>query len=298
MDARTLAVILNGEVVGPDRVLAPGPGHSARDRSMSVVVDPTAPDGFLVHSFAGDDWRMCRDHIRNAAGLDSLRLTSRRSVTPSRTRVRGVTASTTTAHALAVWNRASDPHGTTLTQKYLAGRKLTLPPGDTVIRQVVEIEKPGAIMVALMRDVLTDEAVAVHRTYISEAGHKTHRKFVGPSRGAAIKLVPASDTLTVAEGLETALAAFAAGMRSVWALGSSGAIGALSILASVTTLVILAENDSGASRRAVSACSQTWWASGRRVFVITPTKSKDFADVWACAGAGWRDHVNIERVRQ
>jgi hypothetical protein len=49
LDVRSIAAALDGEVVGPDRVLAPGPGHSPRDRSMSVVVDPTALDGFLVH---------------------------------------------------------------------------------------------------------------------------------------------------------------------------------------------------------------------------------------------------------
>ena len=297
MDARSLAAALNGEVVGPDRVLAPGPGHSPQDRSLSIRLDPAAPDGFLAHSFAGDDWRACRDHIRAAIGLGSVHDNSRRKLArPQRARVTGVTASTTTASALAVWNRATDPHGTTLTQKYLAGRKLTLPPGDAVIRQVVELGKPGAIMVALMRDVLTDEAVAVHRTYISEAGHKTHRKFLGPSRRAAIKLAPVSDTLTVAEGLETALAAFAAGMNSVWAMGSSGAIGALPMLSGVINLVVLAENDGGPSRKAVSACIDGWCnATGKRVFVVTPTVGKDFADVWTRAGAGWRDHVLIQK---
>jgi putative DNA primase/helicase len=300
LDVRSIAAALDGEVVGPDRVLAPGPGHSPRDRSMSVVVDPTAPDGFLVHSFAGDDWRVCRDHIRNAVGLDAVRLTSRRSFTrPPRTRVTGVTASTTTAHALAVWNRASDPHGTTLTQKYLAGRKLTLPPGDSVIRQVIELGKPGAIMVAMMRNMVTDEPVALHRTFITERATKTHRKFLGPSRGAAVKLAAASDTLVVGEGLETAMAASCAGMNAaLWAMGSSVGLAGLPVLPWVTKLVILAENDGGASRKAVSACHHTWSSAvGKRLFVVTPIADKDFADVWARAGADWRDHVTVERVR-
>jgi hypothetical protein len=37
MDARTLAIALKGEVVGHDRVPAPGPLHSPRDRSQSVI---------------------------------------------------------------------------------------------------------------------------------------------------------------------------------------------------------------------------------------------------------------------
>jgi hypothetical protein len=296
LDARSLAAALNGEVVGPDRVLAPGPGHSLKDRSLSVRVDAQAPDGFLAHSFAGDDWRACRDHIRAAIGLGSVGDNSRRKLArPQRARVTAVTASTTTASALALWNRANDAHGT-IVEKYLAGRKLALPANDSVIRHIAEIENRAAIMVALMRDVMTDEPRAVHRTYLTEAAIKTHRKFLGPSRGTAIKLAPISETLTVAEGLETAFAAFAAGMNSVWAMGSSGAIGALPVLPGVINLVVLAENDGGASRKAVSACTNGWCnATGKRVFVVTPTVGKDFADIWTRAGPGWRDHVLIQK---
>jgi hypothetical protein len=36
-------------------VLAAGPAHSGEDRSLSVKLDNTAPDGFVVYSHAGDD---------------------------------------------------------------------------------------------------------------------------------------------------------------------------------------------------------------------------------------------------
>jgi putative DNA primase/helicase len=64
-----LANLLGGEVAG-DEVHAPGPGHSFHDRSMSVKLDPDAPDGFIVHSFAGDDPIKCRDYIRQKIGVD------------------------------------------------------------------------------------------------------------------------------------------------------------------------------------------------------------------------------------
>jgi RecA-family ATPase len=53
--------------------LAPGPGHSAIDRSLSVKLDSNAPDGFVVHSFAGDDPLVCRDHVREKAGLEPFK---------------------------------------------------------------------------------------------------------------------------------------------------------------------------------------------------------------------------------
>ena len=69
---QTLAKALGGEV-NRSQVLAPGPGHSAIDRSLSVKLDANAPDGFLVHSFAGDDPIVCRDHVRDKAGLEPFK---------------------------------------------------------------------------------------------------------------------------------------------------------------------------------------------------------------------------------
>lgn len=54
-------------------VLAPGPGHSAADRSLSIKLDANAPEGFLVHSFAGDDPIQCRDYVREKAGLPAFK---------------------------------------------------------------------------------------------------------------------------------------------------------------------------------------------------------------------------------
>jgi putative DNA primase/helicase len=75
IDPRILARQLGGEVRG-QQVMAPGPGHSAQDRSLSVKVDPAAPDGFIVNSFADDDPITCRDHVREKAGLGSFKTKS------------------------------------------------------------------------------------------------------------------------------------------------------------------------------------------------------------------------------
>jgi hypothetical protein len=65
---RSLARALGGDVRG-NSVSAPGPGHSAKDRSLSVTPSSAAPDGFIVHSFAGDDFPKCRDHVKARLGL-------------------------------------------------------------------------------------------------------------------------------------------------------------------------------------------------------------------------------------
>ena len=65
---KKIAELLSGDVRG-DEVHAPGPGHSARDRSMSVRPDKGAFEGFLVHSFAGDNPNEIRDYVRKKLGL-------------------------------------------------------------------------------------------------------------------------------------------------------------------------------------------------------------------------------------
>jgi hypothetical protein len=64
-----LAKALGGEVRG-NQVLAPGPGHSPADRSLSILVDDRAPGGFIVNAFSPrDDAIECRDYVREKAGL-------------------------------------------------------------------------------------------------------------------------------------------------------------------------------------------------------------------------------------
>jgi hypothetical protein len=72
VDLQRLARALDGEVSG-GQVLAPGPGHSQKDRSLSVKLSADAPDGFIVNSFAGDDPIVCKDYVRNKAGLESFK---------------------------------------------------------------------------------------------------------------------------------------------------------------------------------------------------------------------------------
>jgi putative DNA primase/helicase len=58
---------LGGEVSG-DQIMCPGPGHSPQDRSLSVKLDDKGDD-IVVHSFAGDDINICKDHVRAELGL-------------------------------------------------------------------------------------------------------------------------------------------------------------------------------------------------------------------------------------
>jgi 5S rRNA maturation endonuclease (ribonuclease M5) len=67
-DARTIARLMGG-VVNGDCALVPGPGHSPKDHSLSIKPDSAAPDGFIVHSFANDDFLECRDYVKAKLGI-------------------------------------------------------------------------------------------------------------------------------------------------------------------------------------------------------------------------------------
>ena len=74
-DPTQLAKALGGEFRN-GQILAPGPGHSATDRSLSIQIDANAPHGFVVHSFAQRrSNQMPRLHLRarRLAGMETKR---------------------------------------------------------------------------------------------------------------------------------------------------------------------------------------------------------------------------------
>jgi hypothetical protein len=67
-ELKSWARALGGEVSGV-MMLCPGPGHSRKDRSLSVKMS-AMNGGFVVHSFAGDDPIVCRDYVRSKLGME------------------------------------------------------------------------------------------------------------------------------------------------------------------------------------------------------------------------------------
>jgi hypothetical protein len=190
------------------------------------------------------------------------------------------------AVAMRLWRASRDPRGT-IVERYLATRGLSLPDdiGGDVIRFHPALRYQGALvggLVALFRDIRTNEPVAIHRVFLDAAGQKLERMMLGPVGTAAIKLDADEDVtlgLHVGEGIETCLAARLAGFRPVWALGSAGAIGKFPILRGIETVSILGEVDAGANRRAALACARRWTRAGREVLVVDPLVGGDMNDV-------------------
>lgn len=292
---REFARALGGDVVGA-QVLAPGPGHSNRDRSLSVRLSLGAPDGFVVHSHCGDDWRDCRDHVLERLGV-APEGRQRPGASTSRAPPRHIQSTAagdddTAAkkrRAAALWHEAVGPGGTVV-EHYLASRRLDLTedlPADVRFHPQCpwKDEQTGRVlyvpaMLAAMRNIVKDEIMAVHRTVLTPEGKKVGRRMLGVAAGAAIKLDSddsVTQGLTVGEGIETCLAARQVGLRPVWAMGSVGAIAGFPVLDGIECLTLLRENDE-ASRRACEQCASRWHAAGREMIFVTSKVGSDIND--------------------
>ena len=299
-----IARALRGEISGR-QVLAPGPNHSADDRSLSIKLSSSSPDGFVVHSHAGDDWRNCRDHVANALGLPTDRWRENREPDPAEVaRRREAQRQAEERHqadlrrkqrqALAMWDGATHPRGT-IVEAYLRSRALILP--DEIAGEVLRFhprcpwgDSTAPAMVAPFRCIRTGRILGVHRTALTAEGCKVGRKMFGTAAGCAIML-DGEDVITtglaVGEGIESSLSARQLGISPVWALGSTSNIAAFPVLAGVQSLTLLEERDGGASNRACTECGTRWHRAGRAVDVVLPRIGKDLNDQIQEGATAW-----------
>jgi len=307
MDLRTIAAALGGVVSGR-QVLAPGPGHSPKDRSLAVSVSNDAPDGFVVYSHAGDDWRTCREYVRSRLGLPPWEpgdeRHQQRTIPPAyidkwdfgtvdaQAESKGRTEDDLIRikWAQAIWNESRDPRRTPAEDYLRRGRKLDLP--DDITSTALRFhpacpwrnEDTGRTdripcLIAAFRSIDDDIITAVHRIRVDqpERWPKTDRRMLGIVHRAAVKLGPATSTLTIGEGVETCMAASQLGLGPAWALGSVGGISFFPIIAGVKKLTILGEAGD-ASARALQICGRRWRRAGKRVFASHSNIGSDHND--------------------
>jgi putative DNA primase/helicase len=278
---RAAARRLGGEVSGR-AILCPGPGHSAQDRSLSVWLGPSLPNGFAVKSHCGDDFRDCRDLVAEKLGLPAFERGRQQAERPTAARAmrrKGREAPSTTLPSMMFWNGALDPRGTPAQRYFERDRKLELP--AELCGEVFRWHPDAGAIFALFRSIESNTPQAISRIFLDADGHKIDRRFLGPVQGAAIILDPwdeVSTGLHIAEGVETGMAARQLGLRPVWSLGSAPLIAAFPVLGGVECLTLLAESDA-ASGRACAECADRWRSAGREVIIKPPPAPfKDWND--------------------
>jgi hypothetical protein len=269
LSIKSIAAALGGDAYSGNRVLCPGPGHSRHDRSLSVMFN--ADGTFVAKSFAGDDWKDCRDHVKARLGLSDDKPAP--VIEPSVDVSSLVDVERRIERARCIW-LDSVPIGGTLAEIYLTSRGLAYD-GDALA-----FYAPARAMVALMTDATTGEPCGVHRTFLDANGAKLDKKMLGRARGAVVRLwdheVPFG--LAVGEGIETTLAA---DFRPAWACLSANGLATLPVIPHVLSLTIFADNDvKGAGFKAANRCGERWHAGGREVTIAAPIAAgTDFADM-------------------
>ena len=199
--------------------------------------------------------------------------------------------------ALAIWREAIDPLGTPV-ERFLEHRNVELPDGaaGSVIRfhphcPFGDTYVPA--MVALVRDVVTNQPKAIHRTALDMDGRKVwvtcqidgreesrDRLTLGPVGGGAVKLTADGNVtlcLGIGEGIESTLSMRLApefGASPIWSLLSAGQVARLPILPSVEALWIAVDHDPE-GLRAARECGRRWKAAGREVFLIKARQPGD-----------------------
>ncbi|MFM9858186.1 toprim domain-containing protein [Pseudoxanthobacter sp. M-2] len=293
--AAEVAKAVHGDVSGRDKVLAPGPGHSPRDRSLSILLSSTAPDGFIVDSFAGDDWRVCRDHVRRCLGIVGSRDDDRRAFDRGRRRLapREIVWESPVdenrrlepdPQALGVWRPAA-PIAGTLAELYLTEhRKLRAPFPPTMRFAHAPCRLVGMNLPALVAAVQAPDrrVVAAQATFLNLAtGAKANvsvpRWTFGKLGAGAVRLAAAGPVLGIAEGTETALAAMQLSGLPCWAVLGAERLASVWLPPEATEVHIFADNDE-AGRRGADKAAERHIRDGRRVIIRTP--AEEFGD-WA-----------------
>jgi hypothetical protein len=279
-----IARALGGEVVG-GQVKVPGPGHSPKDRSLSVKPVVSAPDGFVVHSFAGDDPIACKDYVRAKLGLPSWGRIRKKYdqrmpalakpeyddhwlyTEQQRSKARRLWQHRTAAENSPVEKYLRDVRryagAIPTTIGFLPPLKPEYQPAMIAAFALADETEPGVLSIH------DDQLCGVHLTLLKpdgsdKAGTSRDKFMVGPSSGWPIVLAPLNDPLglIVCEGIETGLSLYEATGCGVWAAGSSSRMPALAdrVPSYVDRVMIAAEADGG--RKGATALAKRLHARG------------------------------------
>jgi hypothetical protein len=233
MTLHRIVAALGGELYsGGRRANVPAPGHSAGDRSVSLLLDG---ERLVIHGFGASDWRAVRADLLDRGLIDAASRPLGGPSVPSSALSPRPDRLTRIAVARRIWDGASDGIEGTPSHRHLVRRAIHARPGDLCdLRHhpaaPVSVFRPdGATrpaLVARIRDP-AGALTAVELVYLDPGGRMAQglrlpRKTVGAlPPGAAVRLSPVAETLLVGEGVMTVLSASAHFGLPGWALLSA-----------------------------------------------------------------------------
>ncbi|MDR2214629.1 MAG: PriCT-2 domain-containing protein [Nevskiaceae bacterium] len=190
-----------------------------------------------------------------------------------------------------IWRQCQPIALCTVAAEYLLARGCLLPPAGSDLRWHPNLHHTpdnfdGPALVGLVRNAVTGQPQALHRTWIRSDGAKRGnppRMALGPTSDGVVMLWPSdavSMGLCIAEGIETALS-MAHVWRPVWSVIDKGHLRKFPVLADVEGLTIWADNDSsGGGLDAARECARRWRDAGRSVSIrVAVDASNDANDL-------------------
>ena len=264
------------------------PAHDDRTPSLGVTLGRKA---ILLHCFAGCDQdsvlaALAREGIETSAlfsgSSDEFPIQPRYSTKPS-------------AAALRIWRDARPLHRSPA-KAYLEGRGILATSHALKFHPRTPLGPKGRarFLPAMIAAVSLDEGpIAVHRTFLSHSG-RTQASFAKPKRAlgslgeAAVRLfAPAEGRLGLAEGIESAMSAYALTGIPTWATLGNERFGLVAIPESITELHLFVDHDAGGELAATRGLDA--YVSPNRKILIRKVRSR---------GADWNDELQTWLLRK
>ena len=247
------------------------PAHDDRTPSLGVSLGRQA---ILFHCFAGCDQQSVLAALARE-GFEAPALFSPSAITnaPEPTSTRKPSAA-----ALRIW-RDAQPLRASPAKAYLESRGILAASPALRFHPRTPLGPKGwtRFLPAMIAAVSLDEGpIAIHRTFLSteasgKAAFEKPKRALGALGEAAVRLFdPASEKLGLAEGIESAMSAYALTGIPVWATLGNERFGLVSVPDSVTELHLFVDHDAGgelAGSRGLAAYAR----DGRTIHIRKPS---------------------------
>ena len=188
------------------------------------------------------------------------------------------------AIAQKLWNASRDAEGT-FAHKYLRQRGITfLPPSSIHFHPA--LSHPSGLYAPVMLAAVEDFAgrfLGVHRTWLlpdgsDKAAVTPQKAALGPIAGGAVRLAPKlTESIVLAEGIETGLSVLQATGMTTWATLGTPGLRSVRLPDSVREVMIASDGDE-AGELAACASADRFLREGRRVKIARPDPGCDFND--------------------
>jgi hypothetical protein len=249
---------------GGSKAVIPGPGHSRKDRSLSLAIGDDG-ERVVFNSFANDSVRSIMDYLGIEAKARPQTPAEKAAYQRRRDHEKKVRAEQARREADAdlafcqsIWAGTAPIEGTPA-EAYLWSRGLIIEASDVAFHPAAprskdpEKARPGPAMVAMVRSA-SGKPQSLHMTFLKPGGAGYQCKLMfGSVSGHSVQLAPigADRALAVGEGIETCAAFMELHGVSTWAALSTAGLQGFVIPPGVKKLLIAADGDKGGERAAL-----------------------------------------------